>query len=72
MLPLGSNAVRCAGSSPVTRIKKTRLMQFDLHQPFFLYLFVTILCHALLERSAPDKLHIEALVLALTQIIRHG
>ena len=39
-------------------------MQFDLHQPF-LYLFVIILCHALLECTAPDKLHIKALVLVL-------
>ena len=40
-------------------------MQFDLHQPFFLCLFVIILCHALLECTIEYKLHIKALVLVL-------
>ncbi len=31
MLPLGAASERSAGSSPVTRIEKLRLMQFDLH-----------------------------------------
>ena len=40
-------------------------MQFDLHQPFFLCLFVIILCHALLECTVEYKLYIKAFVLVL-------
>ncbi len=42
------------GAMPIIE-EQLRLMQFDLHQPFFLCLFVIILCHALLKRYVAHK-----------------